>query len=74
MTTTFANQLPWMRKIAWAGVAMAAFGLMRRLEARLGIPVLTANQVTLWQALRLAGARVFTDQYGRLFALQKAGR
>jgi maleate cis-trans isomerase len=53
---------------------MAAFGLMRRLEARLGIPVLTANQVTLWQALRLAGARVFTDQYGRLFALQKAGR
>ncbi|MDH5175500.1 MAG: OmcA/MtrC family decaheme c-type cytochrome [Gammaproteobacteria bacterium] len=27
MTTTFANQLPWMRKIAWAGVAVAAFGL-----------------------------------------------
>jgi OmcA/MtrC family decaheme c-type cytochrome len=27
MTTTFANQLPWMRKIAWAGVAMAAIGL-----------------------------------------------
>jgi maleate cis-trans isomerase len=54
--------------------AMAAFGLMRRLEARLGIPVLTANQVTIWQALRLAGARVFTHQYGRLFELQKAGR
>jgi hypothetical protein len=27
MTTTFANQLPWMRKIAWAGVALAAIGL-----------------------------------------------
>jgi maleate cis-trans isomerase len=51
--------------------AMAAFGLMRRLEARLGIPVLTANQVTIWQALRLAGARVHTTEYGRLFQLQK---
>ncbi len=27
MTTTFANQLPWMRKIAWAGVALTAIGL-----------------------------------------------
>jgi maleate cis-trans isomerase len=51
--------------------AMAAFGLMRRLEARLGIPVLTANQVTIWQALRIAGARVHTTEYGRLFQLQK---
>lgn len=48
--------------------AMAAFPLMRALEARLGIPVLTANQVTLWEALRLAGARVATDHYGALFA------
>jgi maleate cis-trans isomerase len=54
--------------------AMAAFGLMRRLETRLGIPVLTANQVTIWQALRLAGARVYTSEYGRLFQLQKAVR
>ena len=48
--------------------AMAAFDLMRRLEPVLGLPVLTANQVTLWQGLRLAGARVATDAYGRLFA------
>ncbi len=27
MTTTSANQLPWMRKFAWAGVALAAIGL-----------------------------------------------
>jgi maleate cis-trans isomerase len=47
--------------------AMAAFELMRRLEEMLDIPVLTANQVTLWQALRLAGARVATEHYGRLF-------
>lgn len=54
--------------------AMAAFGLMRRLETRLGIPVLTANQVTIWQALRLAGARVYTNDYGRLFQLHKPVR
>jgi maleate cis-trans isomerase len=47
---------------------------MRRLETRLGIPVLTANQVTIWQALRLAGARVFTNDYGRLFQLHEPVR
>ena len=47
---------------------MAAFDVMRRLEPVLGLPVLTANQVTLWEGLRLAGARVATDAYGRLFA------
>jgi maleate cis-trans isomerase len=54
--------------------AMAALGLMRRLETRLGIPVLTANQVTIWQALRLAGARVYTNDYGRLFQLHQPVR
>lgn len=49
--------------------AMAAFPLMRHLERRLGIPVLTANQVTLWKGLEMAGARVRTQDYGRLFAL-----
>ena len=49
--------------------AMAAFEVMRRLEAELDLPVLTANQVTIWDAIRLAGARVRTADYGRLFAL-----
>ena len=31
--------------------------LLAPLEARLGIPVLSANQVTMWAALRAAGAR-----------------
>ncbi len=47
--------------------AMAAFELMRVLEDRLGIPVLTANQVTIWRALKLSGARVKTDDFGMLF-------
>jgi len=49
--------------------AMAAFELMRHLERELDIPVLTANQVTIWHAIQLAGARVETDHYGRLFTL-----
>jgi maleate cis-trans isomerase len=42
--------------------------LIERLEAELGKPVLTANQVTLWQGLRLAGLAVPTPRLGTLFA------
>jgi maleate cis-trans isomerase len=38
------------------------------LEAALGKPVLTANQVSVWQALRLAGMRPVAENAGRLFA------
>jgi maleate cis-trans isomerase len=48
--------------------AMAAFPLIAPLERELGIPVLTANQVTIFEALRLAGARVATQAYGTLFS------
>ncbi len=37
---------------------LRAARLAPALEARLGLPVLTSNQVLLWQALRLAGAEV----------------
>jgi maleate cis-trans isomerase len=38
------------------------------LEAALEKPVLTANQVSVWQALRLAGVRPAGEHAGRLFA------
>jgi maleate cis-trans isomerase len=38
------------------------------LEAALGKPVLTANQVSVWQALRLAGMRPVAENAGTLFA------
>lgn len=38
------------------------------LEAALGKPVLTANQVTVWQGLRIAGASTVLPELGRLFA------
>jgi maleate cis-trans isomerase len=37
------------------------------LEQRLGKPVLTANQVSIWQGLRLAGDRTARQGMGRLF-------
>lgn len=47
--------------------AMAGFELVRRLEARHGIPVLAANQVTVWEALRLANRMETVAGFGRLF-------
>jgi maleate cis-trans isomerase len=35
--------------------ALRTIGLLDELDARVGKPVLTANQVTVWQGLRLAG-------------------
>lgn len=48
--------------------AMHTARLIDRLEAELGKPVLTANQVTLWQGLRLVGAATTVPSMGRLFA------
>ena len=39
------------------------------LEVELGKPVLTANQVTVWYALRVAGVAVRAPGFGRLLAL-----
>ena len=48
--------------------AMRTLAVIPELESRLGKPVLTANQVTVWQALRLAGARPTSSVLGTLFA------
>lgn len=48
--------------------AMRTLDVLPRLEARLGKPVLTANQVTIWYGLRLAGARPHAPTLGTLFA------
>lgn len=40
------------------------------LESALGKPVLTANQVTMWEALRLVGALRRVPDLGNLFAAQ----
>ncbi len=49
------------------GNGFRAVGAIDALEEDLGRPVLTANQVILWHALRLAGANARVSGYGRIF-------
>ena len=44
------------------------FGALERLEADLGVPVITSNQATLWDALRRTGVDHTEVTLGRLFA------
>lgn len=46
---------------------------LNTLERRLGKPVLTANQVTIWEGLRLAGATTIATGLGTLFADRSQG-
>ena len=48
--------------------ALHTIGLLDALDARVGKPVLTANQVSIWQGLRLAGADAPRPRLGALFA------
>ncbi|MFF8640222.1 decarboxylase [Streptomyces sp. NPDC015345] len=47
--------------------ALHTAAYVRELEAAVGKPVLTANQVTVWEALRLAERRVNAPELGSLF-------
>ena len=47
--------------------ALPSLDLVDRLEAACGRPVLTANQVTIWAALGLAGQPLTVSGFGRLF-------
>jgi maleate cis-trans isomerase len=47
--------------------ALHTIGLLDALDARVGKPVLTANQVSIWQGLRLAGADAPRPGFGALF-------
>lgn len=49
-----------------AGTGFRCVGIIEALEMDLQRPVLTANQVSLWHCLRLAGVRASVQGYGRL--------
>lgn len=49
-----------------AGTGFRCVGIIEALERDLGRPVLSANQVSLWHCLRLAGVRAEVAGYGRL--------
>lgn len=49
------------------GNGFRAIGLIEALEEDLRVPVLTANQIVLWHALRAVGVRAKVTGYGRIF-------
>ena len=49
--------------------ALPSLDIVERLEAACGLPVLTANQVTIWAALGLARKPLVTSGYGKLFTI-----
>ncbi|MFD0312174.1 decarboxylase [Streptomyces sp. NPDC127119] len=51
--------------------ALHTASFLPSLEAALGKPVLTANQVTVWEALRLADRRVNAPELGALFTKER---
>jgi maleate isomerase len=55
------------------GNGFRAAGAIARLEATIGCPVVTSNQVLLWSLLAQAGARFEVSGYGRLFAHRPRG-
>jgi maleate isomerase len=50
-----------------AGNGLRAVGVIQALEEHLRRPVLTANQVTFWAALKTVGSAPQVTQFGRLF-------
>jgi maleate isomerase len=53
--------------VLFSGNGFRAIGAIAALEEDLGRPVLTANQVVFWYALRQAGVHAPANGYGRLF-------
>jgi len=50
-----------------AGNGWSTIGVIAPLEEDLGRPVLSANQASLWYALRHAGVGAQVDDYGQVF-------
>ncbi|MQA08212.1 MAG: maleate cis-trans isomerase [Pseudonocardiaceae bacterium] len=63
-----ANDDPNAEALLIPDTAMRTIGLVDRMEEHLGKPVLTANQVTVWEGLRLAGVEPSCSSCGALFA------
>jgi len=62
-----AADSPEAQAVVVPDTAMHTLRLLPQLRTRLGKPVLTANQVTVWEGLRVAGYTVIRPELGRLF-------
>ncbi|HET6562232.1 MAG TPA: maleate cis-trans isomerase [Marmoricola sp.] len=63
-----AADVPEAEAILVPDTAMHSLAWLDDLDAAVGKPVLTANQVTIWEGLRIAGATTRHPGMGRLFA------
>jgi maleate isomerase len=54
-----------------AGNGLRAVGVINTLEKTLSRPVLTANQVMFWRALKRVEGSLQVTQFGRLFKAQQ---
>jgi len=62
-----ANDHPDADALLIPDTAMHTLRVVPTIEERIGKPVLTANQVTVWEGLRLAGLPQRAEQLGALF-------
>ena len=62
-----AHTPPAADAVLIGGNGLRAVGAIRALEARLQKPVLSANQVVLWEALRAIGRAESVTSYGSIF-------
>lgn len=62
-----AGDHPDAQAVLMPDTALHTVAWLHELEETLGKPVLTANQVTAWEGLRLAGRRVNAPGLGQLF-------
>jgi maleate cis-trans isomerase len=62
-----SNDSPHAQAVLIPDTALHTVAWIPELEQALGKPVLTANQVTAWYGLRLAGQTMTSDRLGTLF-------
>ncbi|WP_086819283.1 aspartate/glutamate racemase family protein [Allokutzneria sp. NRRL B-24872] len=62
-----AHDHPDAEAVLVPDTAMRTLNVVNEIEKRLGKPVLTANQVTVWEGLRLVGGHPRTAAFGTLF-------
>ncbi|MBT2488110.1 aspartate/glutamate racemase family protein [Streptomyces sp. ISL-96] len=66
-----AGDHPDAEAVLLPDTALHTAAYIPELEEALGKPVLTANQVTVWEGLRLAGRRARSKRLGTLFATRE---
>jgi maleate cis-trans isomerase len=67
-----ANDHPGAEAVLVPDTALHTVAWLDDLEERLGKPVLTANQVSVWEGLRIAGDRTLRTGLGTLFRTEAA--